>query len=51
MPEILEAWRPIVDRFRNLSRYWNKPVELSEIGYCSGQCARNYTPVAEDFEV
>jgi len=41
---VITAWKPVIERLQNLSEYWGKPVILTEIGYCSGDCAfRNST--------
>jgi hypothetical protein len=35
--DIMEAWRPIVERLEMYSQEWNKPILIPEIGYRSSQ--------------
>jgi len=38
MQELIKAWEPAVERGRNLTSYWKRPLAYTEIGYCSGGC-------------
>jgi hypothetical protein len=42
---LVEAWKPLVEQFRNLSIKFNRSFLLTEIGYCSG---RNCDPNVHD---
>jgi hypothetical protein len=48
LPLLLADWQPIIDRLHNLSTYWDRPVVLTEIGYCSGGCVRNANSTPEE---
>eukprot|EP01102_Stenamoeba_stenopodia_P000534 TRINITY_DN10528_c0_g1_i1.p1 TRINITY_DN10528_c0_g1~~TRINITY_DN10528_c0_g1_i1.p1 ORF type:complete len:352 (-),score=65.56 TRINITY_DN10528_c0_g1_i1:120-1175(-) len=37
---IIEGWQPVIQRLYNLSTTFNRPVVLTELGYCSGGCKR-----------
>jgi len=38
--ELVKVWQPTVDILHNLSKKFNKPVSLTELGYCTGDCKR-----------
>eukprot|EP01122_Echinamoeba_exundans_P011688 TRINITY_DN4733_c0_g1_i1.p1 TRINITY_DN4733_c0_g1~~TRINITY_DN4733_c0_g1_i1.p1 ORF type:complete len:384 (+),score=37.28 TRINITY_DN4733_c0_g1_i1:19-1170(+) len=38
--QMIAAWAPVVQRALNLSTFWSRPVVFTEIGTCSGDCAR-----------
>ncbi|KAL4493098.1 hypothetical protein ABPG72_003183 [Tetrahymena utriculariae] len=47
--QVVDAWQPVLARFKNLTEFFNRPIMVSEIGYCSGQCKRDYIPIKQDF--
>eukprot|EP01027_Heterolobosea_sp_BB2_P015665 GEZU01022415.1.p1 GENE.GEZU01022415.1~~GEZU01022415.1.p1 ORF type:complete len:309 (+),score=64.90 GEZU01022415.1:135-929(+) len=50
LEEIIRAWQPIVERLQNLSLTFNRPVILTEVGYCSGSCQRGTVPTPDDLD-
>ena len=44
VPQLVQAWQPIVQKLANLSTFWQKPVLFTEIGYCSTDCKRSPVP-------
>ena len=45
LPELVQAWAPVITRLQNLTQYWSMPVAFTEIGYCSTDCKRSGPPV------
>jgi len=47
---IVEFWQPVVARLANLSRVFNRPVLITEVGYCAGRnsCARTSPPPTKE---
>ncbi len=45
VPQLVDAWQPIVAKLANLSSFWQRPVLFTEIGYCSTDCKRSAVPV------
>eukprot|EP01113_Clastostelium_recurvatum_P036853 TRINITY_DN5319_c0_g1_i1.p1 TRINITY_DN5319_c0_g1~~TRINITY_DN5319_c0_g1_i1.p1 ORF type:complete len:371 (+),score=67.03 TRINITY_DN5319_c0_g1_i1:27-1139(+) len=49
MDQIMAQWIPVVTRFQNLTKTFNRPLMLTEIGYCPGtECTRDHTPTAAE---
>lgn len=42
----MNRWKPIYTKLKNLSEKWKKPLILSEVGYCSGDCRRGNVAVS-----
>lgn len=41
--ELVKIWeKTYVPKFENMSKFWNKPISFTEIGYCSGDCKRGH---------
>ncbi|KAH3757695.1 glycoside hydrolase family 5 protein [Pelomyxa schiedti] len=51
LDEMVASWAPILDSLVPFVLKFSKSLIFTEIGYCSGNCQRSYTPNEEDYQL